>query len=85
MEGCFNWILFVGIGNQAGKCRRRFYPLCSTRGYPLPIYFLPDFLMPCWPVLRGPFLPLAASCISFLALASEQIEIGQPQISRDGS
>lgn len=33
-------------------------------------YFLPDFLMPCWPVLRGPFLPLAASIMSFLALAS---------------
>lgn len=41
------------------------------------IYFLPDFLMPCWPVLRGPFLPLAASCISFLAWASEEDQYTQ--------
>lgn len=36
------------------------------------IHFLPDFLMPWLPVLRGPFLPLAASCMSFLAWASEE-------------
>ena len=33
------------------------------------VYFLPDFLIPCWPAFRGPF-PLAFSAISLLAFAS---------------
>ena len=32
-------------------------------------YFLPDFLIPCWPAFKGP-LPLAFSAISLFAFAS---------------
>src|SRR5271168_2877061 len=37
------------------------------------IYFFPDFLMPCWPVFRGPLPLLAFSAISLRALASAAI------------
>lgn len=42
-------------------------------------YFLPDFLMPCWPVFKGPFLPLAASSISFFALAAMSRTVSRKQ------
>lgn len=71
---CCHWVWFVWIVKWTGTCRTA-RSLHSVGVHSIPtIYFLPDFLMPCWPVFRGPFLPLAASCISFLALASKSVE-----------
>lgn len=39
--------------------------------------------MPCWPVFKGPFLPLAASIISFLALASMDRVVSESTKSKD--
>lgn len=50
----------------------REHPTMSGQATQSIVYFLPLFLMPCWPVFRGPFPP-ALAAISFLAFSSVEM------------
>jgi hypothetical protein len=48
----------------------------------LPIHFLPDFLIPCWPEFIGPFFPASFAISSRAFLSFEKVNSYAISLSR---